>query len=158
MEGSTAKLLAEFAAMGIDTKQLLPSGKQLIWNEFGLGGGVGSCNDVPGKDARIGLFPWLGVTSSYDMKMDPFKQSVAAKEYLKKYYAAALQLLAAGGGKYHVHGAYMWNVASWDVQGIHTSAAVWNTSVVQGDWPVKKGFAVADVVGMIQAHNSRMQR
>uniref|UniRef100_A0A383VDD3 Glycoside hydrolase family 42 N-terminal domain-containing protein n=1 Tax=Tetradesmus obliquus TaxID=3088 RepID=A0A383VDD3_TETOB len=157
MEGSTAKLLAEFAAMGVDTQQLLSSGKQLIWNEFGLGGGIGSCNDVPGIDARIGLFPWLGITGSYEQKIDPFKQSLAAKEYLKKYYAAALQLLAAGGGGYPVHGAYMWNVASWDVQGIHTSAAVWNTSVVQADWPVRKGFAVADVAGMIQAHNTRFR-
>eukprot|EP00878_Enallax_costatus_P019655 GHUV01020738.1.p1 GENE.GHUV01020738.1~~GHUV01020738.1.p1 ORF type:complete len:247 (+),score=45.06 GHUV01020738.1:1913-2653(+) len=162
LEGSTAKLLAEFKAMGInlDPYFLLSSGrsgsKAFIWNEYGLGGGISSCGDTPGKDAKIGLFPWLGVTSSYNQKLDPFKQSAAAKAYLIKYYDSALKVLQSGGVKYRVDGAYLWNVGSWDVQGIHPSSSVWNTSIEQGDWPVRNGFAVAEVIQAIKSHNQNM--
>jgi len=33
-------------------------------------------------------------------------------------YGALLQVLSKGGLKYPVSGAYIWNCASWDVQGI----------------------------------------
>lgn len=158
IEGSTAKLVAEFKAMGIDLGRMLAGGKTFIWNEFGLGGGISSCGDTPGRDARIGLFPWLGITSGWKAESDPFRQSSAVKAYQRAYYAAALQLLQAGGGKWPVAAAYIWSCASWDVQGVHTSAAEWNLSIAQGDWPVKRGYADAGVIAAIREHNARARR
>jgi hypothetical protein len=87
-----------------------------MFNEFGLGGGMSECGDTPGTDYKIGLFPWLGVTTSYEASKDPFKASPAAKSFLIDYYQAALRLLKTGGGAWPVHHSYIWNCVSWDVQ------------------------------------------
>jgi hypothetical protein len=87
-----------------------------MFNEFGLGGGMSECGDTPGTDYKIGLFPWLGVTTSYEASKDPFKASPAAKTFLVNFYQAALRLLKQGGGKWPVHHSYIWNCVSWDVQ------------------------------------------
>jgi hypothetical protein len=97
-------------------------------------GGMSECGDVPGTDSRIGLFSWLGVTTPYTPDNDPFKKSPAVKEYVIKWYKAALSLLKAGGAEFPVHHSYIWNCVSWDVQGIHTASALWNTDVDQGSW------------------------
>lgn len=158
MEGPAVKMLAELGALGIDLAPRLASGQlRLLWNEFGLGGGVGACGDKPGTNASVGQFPWLGLVGVYNASLDPFKASPVARAYLRKYYAAALQLLAAGRGpRYKLDGAYLWSVGSWDVQGIHTASAEWNTSVEQGDWPVTHGYGDAEVIRAIRAHNARV--
>lgn len=48
IESGPAKMAAEFAAMGIDIKAIL-KGKVFMYNEFGMGGGLSECGDVPGK-------------------------------------------------------------------------------------------------------------
>eukprot|EP00879_Flechtneria_rotunda_P009575 GHRR01010021.1.p1 GENE.GHRR01010021.1~~GHRR01010021.1.p1 ORF type:complete len:348 (+),score=101.28 GHRR01010021.1:1467-2510(+) len=156
IENSTAKLVAEFQAMGIDFQSQLSTGKQFIWNEFGLGGGASACGDVPGSGPQIGNCPWLGITGSYKPETDPFKQYAAARAYLIKFYDTTLQVLESGGVQYPVNGAYIWNVGSWDVQGISTSSAEWNTSVVQGSWPYEHGYAVPEVVAAIRQHNEQV--
>jgi hypothetical protein len=125
--------------------------------QFGLGGGIGACNNVTGTDpGNLGLFPWLGISASeYSPAADPFKQNPAAQAYLRSYYNAALQVLSAGGLKHKVDAAYIWNVGSWDVQGVHTASAKWSTAVQQGDWPVKNGYADAGVIDVIRAHNAK---
>lgn len=66
------------------------------------------------------------------------------------------QVLSAGGvDGYKVDAAYIWSVGSWDVQGIHTASAKWNTAVQQGDWPVANGYADAAVTAAIKAHNAK---
>lgn len=125
--------------------------------QFGLGGGISGCNNMTGTGpGNLGLFPWLGISGAYESSIDPFKQSPAAAAYLQNYYATALQVLEKGGwGNHKVDAAYIWSVASWDVQGIHTASAKWNTAVVQGDWPVRQGFANAGVISAIQKHNAQ---
>lgn len=104
----------------------------------------------------MGLFPWLGISGEYEPSIDPFKRDPTGKAqaYLQSYYDAALKVLAAGGLQSKVDGAYLWSVSSWDVQGIHTASAKWNTALVQGDWPVRNGFADARVIAAIKAHNA----
>lgn len=153
IESGAAKMAAELGAMGIDMKKLLEN-KVFMYNEFGMGGGISECGDTPGTDARIGFFPWLGITVPYSPESDPFKRYPATKEFLIKYYRAALNVLSAGGYEFPVHHSYIWNCVSWDVQGIHTASALWNTDVDQGDWPVKNGFAVQEVIDMIKTHNA----
>lgn len=117
---------------------------------------MGACNNVSGTDgSNLGLFPWLGISGEYRPGVDPFKRSSAAQNYLRSYYAAALRVLSSGGVRVRVDAAYIWNVASWDVQGVHTASAKWNTSVQQGDWPVTQGYADGGVIAAIKAHNSK---
>jgi hypothetical protein len=125
--------------------------------QFGLGGGIGACNNVTGTDGNdLGLFPYLGIsTAEYSRSIDPFKQSPAAQAYLQKYYKTALEVLSRGGVNHKVDAAYLWSVGSWDVQGIHTASAKWNTTVQQGDWPVQNGYADPAVTAMIRAHNAK---
>lgn len=52
IETGAAKLVAEFKAMGIDLKGLLKS-RVFMYNEFGMGGGLSECGDVPGKDITV---------------------------------------------------------------------------------------------------------
>jgi hypothetical protein len=157
IESSTQKIADELAVLDINLQTAL-KGKVFMFNEFGLGGGLSECGDTPGTDHKIGLFPWLGVTTSYDQNKDPFKKSPAAKNFVVSFYQAALTLLKRGGGKWPVHHAYIWNCVSWDVQGIHTASAIWNTQVDQGDWPVQNGFAVQEVIDMIKSHNKEVLR
>jgi hypothetical protein len=159
IESGIAKVQAEFMAMGINFRDIIIKGnKMLIYNEFGLGGGISECGDTPGKGPEIGFFPWLGITTPYAPNNDPFKAYPQAKQFLLNYYTTALDVLRNGGGEFPVHQSYLWNVVSWDVQGIHTASALWNTDVEQGDWPVNNGFAVKEVIDMIKAHNSRTAR
>lgn len=124
--------------------------------QFGLGGGIGACNNVTGTDpSNLGLFPWVGISGAYEPSKDPFKKSPQAQAYAQKYYGAALQVLSTGGLKYKVDAAYLWNVGSWDVQGIHTASAKYDTSLNQGDWPVRNGYADAKVIAAIKAHNAK---
>jgi hypothetical protein len=148
-----------FAATALSLACLRPTPLfSLVYLQFGLGGGIGACNNVSGTDgSNLGIFPWLGISSSqYSSSNDPFKQSQAAQAYLRSYYKTALDVLSKGGvGGYKVDAAYIWNVNSWDVQGIHTASAEWNTAVAQGDWPVRKGYADAGVIAAIKAHNAK---
>lgn len=109
---------------------------------------------LAGTDSKIGFFPWLGVTTSYTPETNPF-QKQAVKDFTINYYKALMGVLDAGGWDIPLHHSYIWNCVSWDVQGIHTASALWNTDVDQGDWPVKNGFAVQEVIDMIKGHNSK---
>ncbi|KAF6262006.1 hypothetical protein COO60DRAFT_1625174 [Scenedesmus sp. NREL 46B-D3] len=142
IESGVAKVQAEFMAMGINFRDIIIKGnKILIYNEFGLGGGVSECGDTPGKGPEIGFFPWLGITTPYAPENDPFKRYPDAKKFLLNYYRTALDVLNKGGDQFPVHQSYMWNVVSWD-----------------GDWPVRNGFAVQEVIDMVKSHNSRTAR
>jgi hypothetical protein len=155
IESGVKKVEQELAALGINLKEILRN-KTMMYNEFGLGGGLSECGDTPGTDGRIGLFPWLGITTTYTQDKDPYKKSPAAKDFLIKYYTTALKVLKAGGAEFPVHHSYIWNCVSWDVQGIHTASALWNLDVDQGDWPVKNGYGVQEVIDMIKQHNAQV--
>jgi hypothetical protein len=44
-------------------------------------------------------------------------------QYNKDWYKAAFELFKRGGKKYELDGVYLWNVVSWDVQGIHPASS-----------------------------------
>ena len=146
LESGTRKQEAEFAAMGIDlAKQIAKPGKFFIWNEFAIGGGISECGNVTatnGVDA--GLFPWLGATSTYTKATDPW-QNPTVGAYMRDYYRKGLQLLGLGGINYKVSGAFIWNVVSWDVQGIHPASSSGEGS-----------FADAQSMAMIKEHNVKV--
>ena len=160
------------AAVGFSLRGWLnQGGKKLIWGEFGLGGGLSRCGDVVAKSAwQAGVFPYLGIQKTFEPGLSPWDASgvlqggtsdgnstrnstssdtgdtgATPREMLERYYDAALALLAQGGGNYPVDAAFLWNLVSWDVQGVHPAS--------RGD----NGGSYADeyVVDKIQQHNSQ---
>ena len=142
----TCLLEAELVVLGFDLRGwLAQGGKMLVWGEVGIGGGLSRCGDVPARIAwEAGIFPSLGVTTPFDPKLNPWgnpaaeetKGSNGSKDmYLlggkvvttptdmrRLYYDAVLGALAVGEAGYPVGGAFIWSLASWDVQGIHPAS------------------------------------
>ncbi|KAI8470137.1 MAG: hypothetical protein J3K34DRAFT_459022 [Monoraphidium minutum] len=149
MENAVAKYEAELAAMGIDLQALIRAGKRFIYNEVALGGGVSECGNVPATTAEeAARFPWMGIYTRYTRETDPFKtydpraQGVAPRKYMHRWYDALLEVLARGGLKYKVEGAYIWSCCgSWDIQGVYSST-----------------YADAAVTERIRQHNKDMER
>jgi hypothetical protein len=145
LESAIKKLDAELQVLGIKLKSWRSRpGKLFIMNEFGLGGGSSECGDVVSQSpAEAGRTPWLGITKTFNANLNPWA-SPQLREYAKAYYAAALNLLAAGGANYRVDAAFLWNMVSWDVQDIHPASRSSEGS-----------YGVPEVAAAICAHNRR---
>eukprot|EP00877_Chromochloris_zofingiensis_P008388 jgi/Chrzof1/3802/Cz13g09110.t1 len=120
----------ELKAMGISLSDLMKTrGTKLLWSEFAIGGGKSRCSDVvAGTPFEVGYFTSSGISTTYTRAKDPWKQylpnaSVPLRDYMRNFYVQALKLLAKGGGKYPISGVYLWNVVSWDVQGLHPASS-----------------------------------
>jgi hypothetical protein len=126
LESCAVKYDAELKAMGFDLKAWAAKpGKQFIYNEFALGGGISECGDTPAKTrAEAGRFPWLGATTTYNWNINPWKDATIS-QYNRDWYKAAMDLFRTGGLQYPISGVYLWNVVSWDVQGIHPASSEW---------------------------------
>lgn len=96
------------------------------------------------------------MTTPFTHETNPFTRP-AVKDFVIKYYKTLMNVLDNGGHDIPVHQSYLWNCVSWDVQGIHTASALWNTDVEQGDWPVKNGFAIQEVIDMVKTHNRKVK-
>ena len=123
LESCAVKADAELAAMGFSLRKWasLP-GKRFIFNEVGLGGGISECGDTPARTREeAGRFSWLGSTTTFTAAGNPWR-SEAVRGYARDWWGAALRLLKRGGLRYRVDGAFLWNVVSWDVQGIHPAS------------------------------------
>lgn len=163
IESSAAKQEAELAILGFNLKAMYSKpGKFYIMNEFAIGGGISECGNVKATNGRdAGLFPWLGSTVTYTQATDPWENykgpnaRVPARDYMRKYYQAALKLLSTGGQKYKFSGAYLWNVVSWDIQGIHPAS--WENGDSNS---VQSGRSFADPVtmAMIRDHNAKYSK
>ncbi|GBF92700.1 hypothetical protein Rsub_05069 [Raphidocelis subcapitata] len=126
LESCAVKYDAELKAQGFDLKAWAAKpGKQFIYNEFALGGGISECGDTPAKTrAEAGRFPWLGATTTYSWNLNPWKDALIS-QYNRDWYKAAMDLFRTGGLQYPISGVYLWNVVSWDVQGIHPASSEW---------------------------------
>lgn len=144
MEYGVWEVDAELAQMGVNLKQLLKSGKKLVWTEFGLGGGISRCGDVPSPTpGDAGYWPDQGITTPYTKKTDPW-QNPALRDYRRRFHSAALQVLSKGAIQYPVSHAFLWNIVSWDAQGIHPAS-----SSSEGT------YADPVITAAIKAHNSK---
>ena len=93
----------------------------------------------------------MGSFSCYTRASDPWQNFlgvdavVPARDYMRRWYGALMQQLAAGGLTYKVSGAFMWNCVSWDVQGVYGCSSS------------KEGsYADPGVVASIRMHNAAM--
>eukprot|EP00877_Chromochloris_zofingiensis_P006477 jgi/Chrzof1/2082/Cz11g02040.t1 len=133
---------AELAAMGVSI-----GGKILIWSEFGIGGGISRCGDMPAITASDTLrWPVQGIKFSYTQKLDPWKNylgvnaQVPARDAMRQYFKSGLTVLEGD----QVAAAFLWNLVSWDIQGVNPSS---NSS--------EGSYADPAVVAMIQQHNAK---
>lgn len=121
----------ELRAMGLDA-----GGRARVWAEVGVGGGVSRCGDVRASDGDEALrWTYLGVKFPYEPK---YALSAAAAAAMSSYYRALLNALAGGDGA--PAAAFLWNLVSWDVQGVSGGSS---------------GYEMADVVEAIRSHNAR---
>ena len=111
---------AELKEFGIPLNQLSKT-KELHFSEFGHGGGAPPPVQKQG-DFKVENQAWGGVHGPYVRKNDPW-QSQAQKIYQKNFYCAGLLYLSnQKPATYRVTHAYLWNLTSWDVQGLYPSS------------------------------------
>lgn len=145
MESAIAKLDAELKALGLPLRPWRArAGKRFIMCEFGLGGGSSEYgNVIAPTPAGAGRTPWLGITKTFNKALNPWA-SQALRDYAQAYIGALLKLLSTGGITYRVDAAFMWNMVSWDLQGLHPAS-----SNSEGS------YAVPAVAAAIRQHNKR---
>lgn len=127
MEDSTRMFDEEAKLFGLDLAELITTGgKELIFNEFGIGGGVSVTGDAPARTVeQASSFPFFGVYGPYTRKLDPWRNYLppyvvsGTREYMHDWYrAASVWLQRKGGPTWRVDHAMLWSLNSWDVLGI----------------------------------------
>lgn len=148
----------ELSYFSINLSQLMTGSHiQLHWYDFGVGGGggVGAVKSVPARDAtQAAKFPFVGMSGSYRQSSDPWMLysidtiKSPVREYASFFYEQATEYLwKQHEYKYPVDVAFLKNIGSWDIQGVHPESA-----------SVEGSYYFQSVVDVIQHHNQRVQR
>lgn len=128
MEDSTQMFDQELKVFGVDLAKLVNvDKKEFVFNEFGIGGGASVSGDQPARTVQQASDgPFFGVYGPYTRKLDPWRLFlpvnvlVGTREYLYDWFgAASIWLAKKGGPTWRVDHVFMWNLNSWDLQGIH---------------------------------------
>jgi hypothetical protein len=111
-------------------RELLQLGINLRWyknlelhlSEVGLGGSPDG--EAPAKNDLEALgTPYYGIHGPYEVDRDPW-QSPALKKTRFDYHCALLNYLAKPSlQSWSIKHAFLWNLASWDVQGLYPSSS-----------------------------------
>lgn len=134
MEGPIRTFSHEIASLGVNLTALNQQGTGLLLSEYGIGGGT----SVDGRHPALTYLeaaksPWFGIYGKYNRTLDPWRPRGAdeggvegdqgARAYMRSWWGSSCSWLALGGGpNYRVDAAFVWNLASWDVQGLHPSS------------------------------------
>nr|QOL01152.1 putative extracellular protein CSOL_075 [Pseudococcomyxa simplex] len=124
IESATQQFDLEIKNFGIDIKDLIfNQGKELFWNEYGVGGGSSQDGNTPATTAaQAAATPFFGVFGAYTLARDPWK-TTEVRSYNHYFYRKTLEYLdsrgTCSGCQYRVDGVFIWNDASWDIQGIY---------------------------------------
>lgn len=111
-----ASLAGELALHSIT----LPLTKEIHFSEIGLGGG-GAPHDghTPAKTVEeCARSPWSGVRGAYSEEIDPWANA-ELRQFRFDFYKNLLEFLNAPNAR--VTEANIWNVNSWDVQGLYSN-------------------------------------
>lgn len=150
LESAIRKQNAELKEMGIDWPYYHqdPS-KKFFMNEFAIGGGISECGNVLAPTGpQAGLFPWLGNTKQFLGPQSNPLRNPAVLDYVHRYYAKGMELFRMGGRDWKVDGVFLWNVVSWDVQGIHPASGKYGGSP-------EETYADKTVTGWVKEHNAK---
>ncbi|CAL8461829.1 g1360 [Coccomyxa elongata] len=124
IESATQQFDLEVKEFGINLKDLIfNKGKELFWNEYGVGGGSSQDGNTPAKTAaQAAATPFFGVFGAYTRARDPW-QTPEVRNYNHYFYRKTLEYLDSRGSctgcQYRVDGVFIWNDASWDVQAVY---------------------------------------
>lgn len=156
LESATWQFAFEAGFFGVDVKDLIfNKGKKLYWNEYGVGGGTtqdGKNKAVTAQQAAA--TPFFGMSGRYNRSRDPWTLFDPAtpnpvRDYLRYFYGQTLNYASSRGRcegcEYRVDGIFIWNDASWDIQGIYPESTVEGVG----------SYRDPAVVSMIEAHNAR---
>lgn len=106
----------ELGMFGMSLKGL---NKELIYSEYGLGGGMTGDYRTPAKSSWIvAASPYWGVEGTYSTKLDPW-QIADNRQFMQQYYQLTTEYAMRGGVNYPINAIFLWNIISYDVQGIH---------------------------------------
>jgi hypothetical protein len=143
LETSLKLVDAEMKMFGMDLKG---SGKEIIYSEYGLGGGQTGDYKTPAASAfNVASSPYWGVEGLYEPKLDPWRLA-DNRQFMQNYYQLTTEYAKRGGLEYPVSAIYMWNIISYDVLGIH-----YMSSSNQGSYRDNQ------VAGMIAGHNAAVR-
>jgi hypothetical protein len=155
MEDSTRMFDEEAKLFGLDLAELTTTGgKELVFNEFGIGGGVSVTGDAPARTVeQASSYPFFGVYGPYTRKLDPWRNYLppyvvsGTREYMHDWYrAASVWLQRKGGPTWRVDHAMLWSLNSWDVLGISVES---NTR--------EGSYRDAEAAAIVRAHNLKVR-
>jgi len=143
LETSLRLVDQEMQMFGISLKGL---GKEIIYSEYGLGGGMTGDYKTPAASAfNVASSPYWGVEGLYETKQDPWRLA-DNRQFMQNYYQLTTEYAKRGGVNYPVSAIYMWNIISYDVLGIH-----YFSSSNQGS------YRDSTVASIITNHNSAVR-
>jgi hypothetical protein len=150
LESAIRKQNAELKEMGIDwAKYHQDPSKKFFMNEFAIGGGISECGDTPATNGpEAGLFPWLGNSKQFRGPQSNPLMNANVRDYVHRYYSKAMELFRKGGEQFKIDGVFLWNVVSWDVQGIHPASGRY------GGGP-EETYADRTIMQWIRDHNAK---
>ncbi|WIA11873.1 hypothetical protein OEZ85_011959 [Tetradesmus obliquus] len=116
LETSLRKVDQELGLFGMSLKGL---GKEIIYSEYGLGGGQTGDYKTPAQSSfNVAASPYWGVEGVYASNIDPW-QNWDNRQFMQNYYQLTTEYAKRGGISYPVNGIFLWNIISYDVLGIH---------------------------------------
>ena len=132
----------ELETFGIDLWDLHQQGQFIHFSEFGIGGGANGKDGGKRKATtrpEAAEKPYMGVGGSCSTENDPWVGEV--KDFRRDYYVAAVHHFT-GHGIWQVDKTFLWNIGSWDVQGLSNETGT-------GECNYRDDF----VVSLIEKHN-----
>eukprot|EP00877_Chromochloris_zofingiensis_P005846 jgi/Chrzof1/15262/UNPLg00656.t1 len=117
LETSCAKVDQELNLYGLSLKSL---NKEIILSEYGLGGGQSNDYKTPALSSyNVALSPYWGVEGTYSTALDPWNRA-DNRQFMRRFYELTIKYAKRGGGpRYKVTAIYIWNIISYDIQGVH---------------------------------------
>jgi hypothetical protein len=113
----------ELGMFGMSLKGL---GKELVFSEYGIGGGMTGDYKTPAANpAIVAASPYWGVDGVYDSSRDPWNRG-GNRDFLRRFYDLTIQYAKRGGVNYPV-GVMSRSTWVWGFMG-------WFTGVSKGRW------------------------
>ena len=110
--------LSNYQKQPVDMKQQIASGKKFFFKEWGLGGGTFKGNGGLAESAQDAANnPYYHVNLPYTKDNNPWGKP-DVKAYRDFWLDQSLKYLGQGGIKYKISGAFVWNLVSFDFQGV----------------------------------------
>lgn len=108
---------------------------------------------MAGSPAQLAKVPYFGVYGTYNKSTDPWElwrpetDDVPNRAFLRQFWGRASVFFSKAGTWYYpVDAVFIWNLASWDIQGIYPESSSADGS-----------YRDAKVCALIKQHNELMR-